>query len=113
MNPLTLPLARLRSQGCRVSAIIGHDPAIGEWIYGVTPPANSASMATLAAGLSDTDVRRDGVTVTPARYGRRLIVSVSANQRVTADADASLRRAAAHRLADTLTALADRLTPKG
>lgn len=35
---LTLPIARLRAAGCKVSTIIGHDPAIGDFLYRVTLP---------------------------------------------------------------------------
>lgn len=33
-----LPIARLRSLGCRVGTVIGHNPAISDFIYGVTLP---------------------------------------------------------------------------
>jgi hypothetical protein len=33
-----LPIARLRSLGCKVSTIVGHDPAIADWQYRVTLP---------------------------------------------------------------------------
>lgn len=35
---LTLPIARLRAAGCKVSTVIGHDPNIGDWIYSVRLP---------------------------------------------------------------------------
>lgn len=35
---LTLPIARLRAAGCRVSTIIGHDPKIGDFKYRVILP---------------------------------------------------------------------------
>lgn len=35
---LTLPIARLRAAGCKVSTIIGHDPNIGDFKYRVTLP---------------------------------------------------------------------------
>jgi hypothetical protein len=105
-NPLTLPLAQLRAAGCRVSTVLGHYPGAGRWIYSITPPAG-LSLYALADGLSDREVRADGVTVVVARDHARLIASVSANQYGpnNAPGNASLRRAAAHRLADTLSAL--------
>jgi len=33
-----LPIARLRALGCRVGHVVGHDPRIGDWKYGVTLP---------------------------------------------------------------------------
>lgn len=36
---LTLPIARLRAAGCKVSTVIGHDPNIGDWIYSIRLPA--------------------------------------------------------------------------
>ena len=35
---LTLPIARLRAAGCKVSTIVGHDPKIGDFLYSVTLP---------------------------------------------------------------------------
>ena len=35
---LTLPIARLRAAGCKVSTPLGHDPAIGDFIYTVVLP---------------------------------------------------------------------------
>ena len=35
---LTLPIARLRAAGCKVSTVIGHDPAIGNFIYSIRVP---------------------------------------------------------------------------
>ena len=35
---LTLPIARLRAAGCKVSTIVGHDPSIGDFLYSVTLP---------------------------------------------------------------------------
>jgi hypothetical protein len=40
-NPLTLPIARLRAHGCKVSTILGHDPQIGSFQYRVTYPATA------------------------------------------------------------------------
>jgi hypothetical protein len=37
-NPTSLPIAQLRALGCKVNTLIGHDPAIGSWQYGITLP---------------------------------------------------------------------------
>lgn len=35
-NPTSLPIARLRAAGNRVSTLLGHDPNIGDFKYRVT-----------------------------------------------------------------------------
>lgn len=38
MTPTTLPIARLRAVGCKVSTIIGHSPEIGDFKYSIRVP---------------------------------------------------------------------------
>ncbi len=42
---LTLPIARLRDSGCKVSTVIGHDPRIGDFIYSVRLPSGIPPVA--------------------------------------------------------------------
>ena len=37
--PTSLPIARLRAAGCKVSTQLGHDPNIGDFKYGIILPA--------------------------------------------------------------------------
>ena len=105
--PTALPIARLRAAGAKVSTIIGHWPKIGDWIYGVTPPA-AYSLDHLMREIRDTspDVR---VTVAPDRG--RIIVSMTSYRkneplpsRTERERRGALVAATLHRLADKIGA---------
>lgn len=75
-NPLTLPIARLRAAGCKVSTVIGHDPNIGDFIYSIRVPdaigdLREAATATLRLGFASVSVPRHS-------DGHRLIVKACA-----------------------------------
>jgi hypothetical protein len=67
---LTLPIARLRAAGCKVSTIIGHDPNIGDYLYKVTLPKGIPGHYQLTIGqatLRSRPVARE-VVIRSARY---------------------------------------------
>ena len=47
---LTIQIARLRAAGCKVSTIIGHNPAIGSFQYSVTLPKGIPTDAQITLG---------------------------------------------------------------
>lgn len=65
---LTLPIARLRAAGCRVSTVLGHD-RVGAFIYGVTLPDGIPFPTERRIGLAVTENPRDGYWIR-----RRIIV---------------------------------------
>ena len=71
-NPLSLPIARLRAAGCKVSTIIGHDPAIGDFVYSVTLPV----------GIPGHYQRTIGQAILQSRPSERRVIIRSARYRV-------------------------------
>lgn len=67
---LTLPIARLRAAGCRVSTVIGHDPSIGDFIYSVTLPKGIPGHYQRTLGYATLQSRpaERRVIVTSCRY---------------------------------------------
>jgi len=53
----SLPIARLRALGCKVSTVIGHDPRIADFIYSVRTPD---SVGDLRENLTDDMVATRG-----------------------------------------------------
>lgn len=73
VSPLTLPIARLRASGAKVSTTLGHDPALGIWHYAVTPPGD-------VGPTEFTDIAQDaqaGVRVSVARDRERVLYEKS------------------------------------
>jgi len=104
-NPLSLPIARLRAAGAKVSTVIGHDPAIGDLIYSVTPPA----AYTLDHLVKELDKIAPEVRVRVAPDGERIVVSVT-SYRTDAPLPPKTERARrAGLLAATLHAFADKI----
>lgn len=67
MSSLTgLPVAKFRALGCKVNTLIGHDPRVGIWKYGITLPQG-------VGATEFTDIDQDaeaGVAVRVLRGGR-------------------------------------------
>lgn len=101
----TLPIARLRAAGCRVSTVIGHDPSIGDFIYSIRVPDSAG------------DLREQGTTsgsLGAARYnvpkhsdGRHIIVLACAYRRNAPIPDVETRKRFEHDVAQLLGIIAD------
>lgn len=101
---LTLPIARLRAAGCRVSTVIGHDPNIGDWIYSIRVPDSIGDMRT---GNRPT-VRVGWASASVPRHsdGHHIVVKACAYRkgiRTPDDVKAEYLRS----VADLMTAVAD------
>jgi len=105
-----LPIARLRALGCRVHTVIGHDPRIGEWIYGVRlPDSVDLPTVTTAEGLQSTHGVAT-VKVSHVDNDKRLIVEAHL-YRARKPLASKLQRDEAERdIAALLSRLADVLT---
>lgn len=70
MTALTLPIARLRAAGCKVSTVIGHDPSIGDFLYSVTLPKGIPGHYQMTLGQATLQSRpaERRVIVRSARY---------------------------------------------
>lgn len=106
MNPLTMPIARLRAAGCKVSTVIGHDPAIGDFVYSIRVPDSFGDLregTTLEVAFGVASAR-----VLSYSDGRRLTVRAHAYRRglvTPADVVEHYRRDTAtllSKLADTI-----------
>lgn len=108
----SLPIARLRSLGCRVSTLLGHwptAPVSPEFRYSVTLPAG----LDLAEGVET----RDGYAKAYVFHDGRIIVeafvNVERNVNLSGKAIKSDRIAAEAQVAGLLNAIADALSKAG
>lgn len=108
---LTLPIARLRAAGCKVSTAIGHDPNIGDFIYSIRLPdrcgdVREGPIQTVRKGWASVSVPRlsDGhhVVVKACAYRRGL--------RTPDDVKADYLRDAAAMLAHVADTVDDMIT---
>jgi hypothetical protein len=107
-SPISLPVAKLRALGCKVSTLFGHDPNIGSWKYGVTLPGRGIG----AREFTDIDQDADaGVAVRVAPDGRVLysLVLYRPGQPLP---DKAAREAAEKRLAARLDSAAGYLSDR-
>lgn len=95
---LTLPIARLRAAGCKVSISLGHDPELGDYLYRVTLPK----------GIPGHYQRAIGQATLQSRPAERLVIVRSRRYRVGQPIPGRQERnAAAVEAARLLESLAD------
>lgn len=98
-NPLTLPIARLRAAGCKVSAVIGHAPEIGDFIYRVTLPEGATGPGSDVVG--NASIRRhafraDGLIVSGFAYRPGIHTPAAVAEEYRADVARALEVVADH-----------------
>lgn len=110
----SLPIARLRALGCKVSTVIGHSPEISDHIYSVTLPTDVATRfdGTLANVNGRVVMSNYGVATLRLAQDGRLIVSACSYRSGRPTPGPDVRRRNESDAAGMLTRIGDALTKR-